>query len=165
MRHGKSYNHLSRTASHRKALLSNMAAALITHKKIQTTLPKARALRKYVEPLLTRGKEDNMPNRRLAFSYLGEKEVVKELFETIGPKIAERPGGYTRIIKIGTRQGDAADVCLIELVDFNEFAAESGAKTKTRRSRRGRGGNKNVETTNTENTAKEESADATESAE
>lgn len=165
MRHGKSYNHLSRTASHRKALLSNMAAALITHKKIQTTLPKARALRKYVEPLLTRGKEDNMSNRRLAFSYLGEKEVVKELFETIGPKIAERPGGYTRIIKIGTRQGDAADICLIELVDFNEFAAVTGTQTKTRRSRRGRGGKKNVETPTAENTAKEESADANESAE
>jgi large subunit ribosomal protein L17 len=164
MRHGKSYNHLSRTASHRKALLSNMAAALITHKKISTTLPKARALRKYIEPLLTRGKEDNMHNRRTVFSYLGEKEVVKELFETIGPKIADRPGGYTRIIKIGTRQGDAADICFIELVDFNEFAAEATAKAKTRRSRRGRGGKKAEETSevNTSSdtaTASEESAE------
>lgn len=140
MRHGKTFNHLSRTSSHRRALLSNMASSLIVHKKIRTTLQKARALRLYIDPLLTRAKADNMNNRRVAFSYIGEKEVVKELFETVGPKIAERPGGYTRIIKLGTRQGDAADICFIELVDFNEFTNESdaAAKAKTRRSRRSR---------------------------
>jgi len=139
MRHGKKDNHLGRTSSHRSALLRNMAASLILHKRIQTTLAKAKELKKYIEPILTRAKEDNTHNRRIVFSYIPEKDVVKELFSTVADKIADRPGGYTRIIKLGTRQGDAAEVCLMELVDFNETlltAAEEKA-TKTRRSRRG----------------------------
>ncbi|MFN8348420.1 MAG: 50S ribosomal protein L17 [Spirosomataceae bacterium] len=139
MRHGKKDNHLGRTASHRSALLRNMASSLILHKRIETTLAKAKELKKYVEPILTRAKEDNTHNRRIVFSYIPEKDVVKELFSTIADKIAARPGGYTRIIKLGTRQGDAAEMCMMELVDFNETlltAAEEKA-TKTRRSRRG----------------------------
>jgi large subunit ribosomal protein L17 len=139
MRHGKKDNHLGRTSSHRSALLRNMAASLILHKRIQTTLAKAKELKKFIEPILTRAKEDNTHNRRIVFSYIPEKDVVKELFSTVADKIADRPGGYTRIIKLGTRQGDAAEVCLMELVDFNETlltAAEEKA-TKTRRSRRG----------------------------
>ncbi len=139
MRHGKKDNHLGRTSSHRSALLRNMASSLIMHKRIETTLAKAKELKKFVEPILTRAKEDNTHNRRIIFSYIPEKDVVKELFSTIADKIAARPGGYTRIIKLGTRQGDAAEVCLMELVDFNETlltAAEEKA-TKTRRSRRG----------------------------
>jgi large subunit ribosomal protein L17 len=138
-----------------------MAAALITNKKISTTLPKARALRKYIEPLLTRGKQDTMHNRRTVFSYLGAKEVVKELFETVGPKIADRPGGYTRILKIGARQGDAAEVCIIELVDFNEFTSDKALKTKTRRSRRAKGKKKAADAENSTQAAAstEESAE------
>lgn len=139
MRHGKKDNHLGRTASHRSAMLSNMASSLILHKRIETTLAKAKELKKYVEPLLTRSKEDTTHNRRIVFSYLPHKEVIKELFSTVSDKIADRPGGYTRIIKLGTRQGDAAEVCIIELVDFNEtlIAAATEKATKTRRSRRG----------------------------
>lgn len=141
MRHGKKDNHLGRTASHRRAMLSNMASSLILHKRIETTLAKAKELRKYVEPLLTRAKVDSTHNRRIVFSYLHDKEPVKELFNVVADKIADRPGGYTRIIKLGTRQGDAAEVCLMELVDFNEtlLLAEAEKPTKTRRSRRGGG--------------------------
>ncbi len=139
MRHGKKDNHLGRTSSHRSALLRNLASSLIIHKRIETTLAKAKELKKFVEPLLTRSKEDTTHNRRIVFSYIPEKEVVKELFSTVADKIASRPGGYTRIIKLGTRQGDAAEVCMIELVDFNEtlLAAVEEKATKTRRSRRG----------------------------
>lgn len=139
MRHGKKDNHLGRTASHRKAMLSNMASSLIIHKRIETTLAKAKELRKYVEPLLTRAKEDSTHNRRIVFSYLNDKESTKELFGAVSDKIADRPGGYTRIIKLGTRLGDAAEVALIELVDFNDalLLANADKPAKTRRSRRG----------------------------
>jgi ribosomal protein L17 len=137
MRHGKKFNHLGRTASHRKALLSNMACSLMEHKRINTTVAKAKALRVYVEPLLTKAKEDTTHNRRIVFSYLQNKEAVTELFRTIAPKIAERNGGYCRIIKTGFRLGDGADTAMIELVDFNElYSAKSDAKKTTRRSRR-----------------------------
>ena len=137
MRHGKKFNHLGRTASHRKALLSNMACSLIEHKRINTTVAKAKALRVYVEPLLTKAKEDTTHNRRIVFSYLQNKDAVTELFRTIAPKIAERNGGYCRIIKTGFRLGDGADTAMIELVDFNElYSAKSDAKKTTRRSRR-----------------------------
>ncbi|WP_332453933.1 50S ribosomal protein L17 [Chryseobacterium aquaticum] len=137
MRHGKKFNHLGRTASHRSALLSNMACSLIEHKRINTTVAKAKALRVYVEPLLTKAKEDTTHNRRIVFSYLQSKEAVTELFRTVAPKIAERNGGYTRIIKTGFRPGDAADTALIELVDFNElYNPNAEDKKTTRRSRR-----------------------------
>ena len=137
MRHGKKFNHLGRTASHRKALLSNMACSLIEHKRINTTVAKAKALRVYIEPLLTKSKEDTTHNRRTVFSYLQNKEAVTELFRTIAPKIAERNGGYCRIIKTGFRLGDGADTAMIELVDFNElYSAKLDAKKTTRRSRR-----------------------------
>lgn len=138
MRHGKKFNHLGRTASHRAALLSNMASSLILHKRIQTTVAKAKELRKYVEPLITKSKTDDTNSRRVVFSYLQSKEAVKELFGTISEKVASRPGGYTRIIKLGNRLGDNADICLIELVDFNEtlLASTTEKASKTRRSRR-----------------------------
>jgi large subunit ribosomal protein L17 len=139
MRHGDKIKNLSRTASHRAALLSNLTSQLIEHKRIVTTLAKAKSLRVYVEPLLTRGKEDTMHNRRVVFSYLQDKESIKELFGVIGDKIANRPGGYTRIIKLPRRMGDAADMAMIELVDFNEIykkESNEGAAKKTRRSRR-----------------------------
>ena len=140
MRHNRSINHLGRKSGHRKAMLSNMAASLVLHKRIETTLPKAKALRQYVEPLITKSKEDTTHSRRIVFSYLKQKEAVTELFRTIAPKIAERPGGYTRIIKTGFRPGDAADTAIIELVDFNEAAlasapVEEEKKATTRRSR------------------------------
>jgi len=137
MRHGRKINHLSRRSEHRAALLSNMACSLIEHKRINTTLAKAKALRKYVEPLLTKSKTDSTHNRRTVFSYLKSKEAVSELFRDVAPKIADRPGGYTRIIKTGYRLGDDAEMCLIELVDFNTLygnAAEAAApKKRTRR--------------------------------
>lgn len=137
MRHGKKFNHLGRTASHRSALLSNMACSLIEHKRINTTVAKAKALRVFVEPILTKAKEDTTHNRRIAFSYLQSKEAVAELFRTVAPKIATRNGGYTRIIKTGFRPGDAADTALIELVDFNElYNPNAEEKKATRRSRR-----------------------------
>lgn len=137
MRHGKKFNHLSRTAPHRKAMLSNMACSLIEHKRITTTVAKAKALRVYVEPIITKSKEDTTHNRRTAFSYLQSKEAVTELFRTVAPKIAERNGGYTRIIKTGFRLGDAADMAMIELVDFNEiYNPNEEEKKTTRRSRR-----------------------------
>lgn len=143
MRHGKKDNHLSRTHSHRDAMLSNMAVSLIMHKRIETTVAKAKELRKYVEPILTRAKEDNNQNRKIVFQSLNHKEGIKELFATVSDKIANRPGGYTRIIKLGNRKGDGAETCLIELVDFNETllaATQEQAATKTRRSRRGGAG-------------------------
>jgi len=139
MRHGKKNNHLGRTASHRRALLSNMASSLILEKRITTTVAKAKELRKYVEPLLTKAKSDTTHSRRTVFSYLQNKESVKELFSSVASKIAERAGGYTRIIKMGdVRLGDNAEMCLIELVDFNTLYSkdEKAAKTKTRRSRK-----------------------------
>ena len=137
MRHNKKFNHLGRTASHRKAMLSNMAISLIMHKRITTTVAKAKALKKYVEPLVTRSKDDTTNSRRVVFSYLQNKYAVTELFKTVAPKVGDRSGGYTRIIKLGSRQGDAADVCFIELVDFDENMAKAPkAAKKTRRSRR-----------------------------
>ena len=137
MRHNKKFNHLGRTADHRAALLSNLACSLIEHKRITTTLAKAKALKKYVEPLITKAKNDTTNSRRVVFSYLQNKYAVTELFKTVAPKVGDRPGGYTRIIKVGSRQGDAADVCFIELVDFDENMAKAPkAAKKTRRSRR-----------------------------
>ena len=136
MRHGKKFNHLSRTADHRNAMLANMTISLIMHKRITTTLAKAKALKKYTEPLITRSKEDTTNSRRVVFSYLQNKEAVTELFKVIGPKVAERPGGYTRIIKLGFRHGDAAPIAFIELVDFDENMAKTPkAAKKTRRGR------------------------------
>ena len=141
MRHGKKFNHLGRTASHRKAMLSNMANSLILHKRISTTLAKAKELKKYVEPLITRAKEDTTHNRRIAFSYLQSKEGIKTLFGEVVEKVGGRAGGYTRIIKTGFRLGDNAEMCIIELVDFNELMLKEAksAKKTTRRSRRGTG--------------------------
>ncbi len=146
MRHNRSINHLGRKSGHRKAMLSNMASSLILHKRIQTTLAKAKALREYVEPLITKSKDDSTHSRRTVFAYLKQKEAVAELFRTIAPAIASRPGGYTRIMKIGFRQGDAAEMAIIELVDFNEAmnvktaapvaeAPKAEKKPATRRSR------------------------------
>ncbi|ERK39646.1 50S ribosomal protein L17 [Segatella baroniae] len=137
MRHNKKFNHLGRTASHRKAMLANMAISLIMHKRITTTLAKAKALKKYVEPLLTRSKKDDTNSRRVVFRYLQNKEAVKELFGEVAAKVADRPGGYTRVIKLGNRRGDAAPIAFIELVDFDENMAKAPkAEKKTRRSRR-----------------------------
>ena len=138
MRHNKAVNHLGRKSGHRKALLSNMASSLILNKRITTTVAKAKALKSYVEPLITKSKEDTTHNRRVVFSYLKDKNAVSELFRTVAPKIADRPGGYTRVLHLGFRQGDAADMALIELVDFNEAAlasAPKAAKKSTRRSK------------------------------
>lgn len=139
MRHGKKFNHLGRKTAHRKAMLSNMATSLILHKRISTTLAKAKELKKYLEPLVTRAKEDTTHNRRMAFSYLRSKEAIIELFGGIIEKVATRPGGYTRIIKTGFRLGDNAEMCIIELVDYNELMLKDSkpAKKTTRRSRRG----------------------------
>ena len=137
MRHNKKINHLGRTASHRASMLANMASSLIMHKRITTTLAKAKALKKYVEPLITRSKNDTTTSRRVVFRYLQDKYAVKELFGTIAAKVADRPGGYTRVIKLGLRQGDAAEIAFIELVDFDENMAKAPkAEKKTRRSRR-----------------------------
>ncbi|WP_190809610.1 50S ribosomal protein L17 [Flagellimonas sp. S3867] len=152
MRHGKKFNHLGRTAAHRKAMLANMASSLIEHKRINTTVAKAKALKRFVEPLITKAKTENNQttekgthNRRIVFSNLRSKEAVTELFSTVAEKVGERPGGYTRIIKLGNRLGDNADMAMIELVDFNELynAGKKPAKKTTRRSRRG--GGKKVE--------------------
>ena len=137
MRHNKKFNHLGRTASHRGSMLSNMASSLILHKRITTTLAKAKALKKFVEPLITRSKVGDTNNRRVVFRYLQNKEAVKELFNVVAEKVGDRPGGYTRVIKLGTRQGDAAAIAFIELVDFDENMAKAPkAEKKTRRSRR-----------------------------
>ncbi len=139
MRHKKNFNHLGRTTSHRKAMLSNMACSLIMHKRIETTTAKAKALKRYVEPLITRSKEDSTHSRRMAFSYLQDKEAVTELFREVSAKVGDRPGGYTRIIRLGNRLGDNADMCMMELVDFNEnmLAEKASAKKVTSRRRRG----------------------------
>ncbi|GGG55465.1 50S ribosomal protein L17 [Croceivirga lutea] len=153
MRHGKKFNHLGRKSAHRKAMLANMACSLIEHKRINTTVAKAKALKQFVEPIITKSKVENnqttekgMHNRRLAFSKLRDKYAVTELFSTVAEKVGDRPGGYTRIIKLGNRLGDNADMAMIELVDFND-TYETGKKKSTRRSRRSRGGSK--ETTQT----------------
>ena len=140
MRHGKKFNHLSRKSAHRKAMLSNMACSLIEHKRINTTVAKAKALRGYVEPLITKSKTDSTHSRRTVFSYLQSKDAVAELFREVAPKVADRPGGYTRIIRTGYRLGDNAEMCMIELVDFNDIYTNESAKKTTRRSRRGGGG-------------------------
>ncbi|MBR4297122.1 MAG: 50S ribosomal protein L17 [Bacteroidaceae bacterium] len=137
MRHNKKFNHLSRTASHRAAMLSNMACSLIKHKRITTTLAKAKALKKYVEPLVTKSKNDTTNSRRVVFSYLQDKYAVTELFQVVAAKVGDRPGGYTRIIKTGFRASDAAEMCFIELVDFNDNMAKTEKKAKrTRRSKK-----------------------------
>ncbi|MBO7202961.1 MAG: 50S ribosomal protein L17 [Paludibacteraceae bacterium] len=135
MRHNKKFNHLSRTASHRHAMLSNMACSLILHKRISTTVAKAKALKVFVEPIITRSKDDSTHSRRVVFSYLKDKEAVKELYGSVAEKVANRPGGYTRILKTGYRLGDAAQMCIIELVDYNEnmLAAKQAPKKKTTR--------------------------------
>lgn len=137
MRHNKKFNHLGRTATHRAAMLSNMACSLIKHKRITTTVAKAKALKKYVEPLITKSKNDTTNSRRVVFSYLQDKFAVTELFQEISVKVADRPGGYTRIIKTGFRQSDGADMCFIELVDYDENMAKTKKKaTRTRRSKK-----------------------------
>lgn len=159
MRHGDKVNNLGRKSAHRKAMLANMASSLILHKRITTTVAKAKALRTYVEPLLTKSKDDTTHSRRTVFAYLKSKEAVHTLFKDVASKIADRPGGYTRILKTGTRLGDNADTCLIELVDFNELllGAKAPAKAKTSR----RGSKKKA----TGSAAKEESADNNEKGE
>ena len=163
MRHRKKFNHLGRTSSHRKAMLSNMASSLILHKRIKTTVAKAKALRPYVEPMINRAKTDNTHSRRMVFSYLQNKEAVSELFRDVAEKVANRPGGYTRILKLGSRQGDAAEICYIELVDYNEnmLSAKSGVgeKKRTRRSRRG--GKKSTEQVAAETSTQTEAATPT----
>lgn len=156
MRHGKKINHLGRKTAHRKAMLANMSCSLIEHKRINTTLAKAKALKKFVEPLVTKSKEDSTHKRRLVFSKLRDKYAVSELFREVAPKVGDRPGGYTRIIKLGNRLGDNAEMAMIELVDFNEiYKAGEGTKKKTTRrsrSRRGKGksSDKNTDTTTAE---------------
>jgi large subunit ribosomal protein L17 len=138
MRHGKKVNHLGRQTAHRKAMLANMACSLIEHKRINTTVAKAKALKQFVEPMITKSKEDTTHNRRIVMSRLRQKEAVAELFRDVAAKVADRPGGYTRIIKLGNRLGDNADMAMIELVDYNEiYNADKTAKKTTRRSRRG----------------------------
>ena len=161
MRHKKSFNHLGRKSAHRKAMLSNMAASLIKHKRIETTTAKAKALKRYIEPLITRSKDDSTHARRVVFSYLQDKEAVTELFREVSAKVADRPGGYTRIIKLGNRLGDNADMCLIELVDYNEILLAEKADSKKSASRRRRGGKKKTEeaaTAGTEAVAEEQPA-------
>ena len=143
MRHGKKFNHLGRKTAHRKAMLANMACSLIAHKRINTTLAKAKALRKYVEPLITKSKTDNTHNRRVVFSYLKDKHAITELFREVATKVADRPGGYLRIIKLGNRLGDNADMAMVELVDYNELY-NPNAKKKKKTTRR-RGGKKKSE--------------------
>ena len=154
MRHNKKFNHLGRTASHRASMLANMAVSLIMHKRITTTLAKAKALKKYVEPLITRSKEDTTNSRRVVFRYLQNKYAVTELFKEISTKVADRPGGSTRVIKLGTRQGDAAEIAFIELVDYNENMAKT-PKATAKKTRRSRKSTTTVETPETEVKAEE----------
>ena len=154
MRHNKKFNHLGRTASHRASMLANMAVSLIMHKRITTTVAKAKALKKYVEPLITRSKEDTTNSRRVVFRYLQNKYAVTELFKEISTKVADRPGGYTRVIKLGTRQGDAAEIAFIELVDYNENMAKT-PKATAKKTRRSRKSTATVETPETEVKAEE----------
>ena len=138
MRHSRVINHLGRTSSHRKSMLANMASSLILHKRITTTTAKAKALKTYVEPLITKSKEDSTHSRRVVFSYLKDKEAVSELFREVSVKIAERPGGYTRLLKTGNRIGDNAEMCILELVDFNQAMIGGGEAAKTKSTRRRR---------------------------
>ena len=147
MRHGKKTNHLGRKTAHRKAMLANMACSLIEHKRINTTVAKAKALKVFVEPLVTKSKDDTTHNRRIVFSKLRSKEAVSELFREVAPKVGDRPGGYTRVIKLGSRLGDAAEMALVELVDFNETYNVSGDKPKKKKSTRRAGKKKAEETT------------------
>jgi large subunit ribosomal protein L17 len=147
MRHGKKFNHLGRTTPHRKAMLANMASSLILHKRINTTLAKAKALRVYVEPLITKSKDDSTHSRRTVFSYLQDKEAVAELFREVAVKIASRPGGYTRILKTGNRLGDNADMCLMELVDYNENLLGTKEAPKAKSTRRKKAGPKKTDET------------------
>lgn len=166
MRHGKRFNHLGRTSPHRKATLSSLASSLFLHKRINTTLAKAKALRQYVEPLITKAKNDTTHTRRVVFSYLQNKEGVKALYNEVVDRIGERPGGYTRIIKLGTRLGDNAEMAMIELVDFNDLLLEESktTKTRTRRSRR-RGKKSSSETTESrEQASSKEEKDTSEDA-
>ena len=171
MRHGKKINHLGRTASHRSALLSNMASSLIESKRITTTVAKAKALKKYVEPLITKSKSDSTHSRRVVFSYLQNKESVKTLFGKVAEKIGTRPGGYTRIIKLGKRQGDNAEMCIMELVDYNELLVKEAKsdQPKAKRARRSKGATKAAADTSVEATEEtktdSESDSTTESAE
>jgi large subunit ribosomal protein L17 len=171
MRHGKKINHLGRTASHRSALLSNMASSLIESKRITTTVAKAKALKKYVEPLITKSKSDSTHSRRVVFSYLQNKESVKTLFGEVAEKIGTRPGGYTRIIKLGKRQGDNAEMCIMELVDYNELLVKEAKsdQPKAKRARRSKGATKAATDTNVEATEEtktdSDSGSTTESAE
>lgn len=158
MRHGKKNNHLGRTDSHRKAMLANMASSLIKHKRIQTTLAKAKALRMYVEPLLTKSKTDTTHSRRIVFSYLQDKEIVTELFRDVAAKIANRPGGYTRIIKLNNRLGDNAEMALIELVDYNEVYGKEVESAEKKTTRRGRTKAKKADDTTVEATPVAEEA-------
>jgi len=162
MRHGNKVNNLGRKSAHRKAMLSNMACSLIQHKRINTTIAKAKALRTFVEPLLTKSKTDSTHSRRTVFSYLQNKDIVTELFREVAPKIANREGGYTRIIRTGYRLGDNAEMCLIELVDFNELYTNDNAKKTTRRSRRGGAKKEAVEATVVEETTAAAAEDTTE---
>jgi large subunit ribosomal protein L17 len=163
MRHGKKVNHLGRTSSHRKAMLSNMATSLIMSKRISTTVAKAKALRKYIEPLITKAKQDETHSRREVFSHLQNKFAVTELFREISAKVGDRPGGYTRILRTGFRLGDAAEMCIIELVDFNEnYSQNKGGKRAKAKTRRGRGGVKKIDTPKVE---QEEVQEVTEVAE
>ena len=169
MRHGKKFNHLGRKKGHREAMLSNMAASLLTHKRIFTTTAKAKALRVYVEPLITKSKDNTTHSRRVVFGYLQSKDAVNELFTTIAPKVADRPGGYTRILKTHNRLGDNADMCMMELVDFNEAMLEaksSKVKTKSgsKRTRRGKKTDKPAEATATETVSAEEATPVVEDA-
>lgn len=157
MRHGKKINHLGRKTAHRKSMLANMSCSLIEHKRINTTLAKAKALKKFVEPLVTKAKEDTTHKRRLVFSKLRDKYAVSELFREVAPKVGDRPGGYTRIIKLGNRLGDNAEMAMIELVDFNEiYKAGEGTKKTTRRSRSRRGKGKSSEKSTDTTTAKKD---------
>ena len=156
MRHGKKHNHLGRTTSHRKAMLANMTCSLIEHKRINTTVAKAKALRVFAEPLITKSKADTTHNRRIVFSYLRDKFAVTELFKEVSVKVADRPGGYLRIIKLGNRQGDNAPMAMIELVDYNEIYNPNGKKVK-KTTRRGK--SKKVDSPEVEGTAAEESAE------
>jgi len=161
MRHRKSFNHLGRTSSSRKAMFSNMASSLILHKRITTTLAKAKALRSYVEPLITKSKEDTTHSRRVVFSYLQDKFAVTELFREVSSKVADRPGGYTRVIKLGTRSGDNAEMAMIELVDYNELMLTDKEAKKTKSTRRRRGSKKSTTAqTTTETEVKEEKTES-----
>jgi large subunit ribosomal protein L17 len=160
MRHSRVINHLGRTSSHRKAMLANMATSLILHKRITTTTAKAKALKTFVEPLITKSKEDSTHSRRVVFSYLKDKNAVSELFRDVSPKIGERPGGYTRILKLGNRIGDNAEMCILELVDYNE-AMLGGDTTKTKTTRRRRAPRKKEDTVVTEKVTKSSKKSAT----